>query len=226
MNNIKRLVMIFLVIVFAGGFIVMQSCGGDNNGKEQRSGTEAENADNVNVADEPEPTGEDTTAITEPPTEPPTTTEKPPVITEEILKWTVSEDNKIFRSGNMIKDLRVEDGVLKLTSTGGDPFLFTVDANLGIEASDVDYIKIRVKNHASGFRNQLFFITTDDMGWDEAKSIKEEYWNSDGEDWEILTYETFYCDYWEGTIKQIRFDPLEEEGDIEIEWVAFEKIVK
>jgi hypothetical protein len=197
----------------------LQSCGDSADKKETPAQDTVENA-----AEESTTTTEATTPA--PTTEPPTTTEKPPIITEEILKWTFSEDDKVFKVGNQTSNFRVEDGILKCTSTGGDPFLYTVNANLGIEASDVDYIKFHVKNLSEGFDNQIFFITTDEVGWDEPKSIREDYFYSEGENWEILVYDTSDCDLWEGTIKQIRFDYLTVEGDFEIEWVVFEKIVK
>jgi len=215
----KKLLVIILIVIFACGFLILQSCSGDSSddkaSTQEAGGETVEEATTTTEATEPLPT-----------TEPPTTTEKPPIITEEILKWTFSEDDKVFKTGSQTKDFRVEDGILKMTSTGGDPFLFTTNANLGINAADVDYIKFKVKNLSEDFKNQLFFVTTDDINWDEPKSIRSEYWFSEGEDWEILIYYTEDCDLWEGTIKQIRFDYLTVEGDFEIEYVVFEKIVK
>lgn len=220
-NNFKRFIILFLLIAFICSFItiLMQSCGGEETG----GGTDTpETSDNA--ADEPVATEEDTTT-TEPPTEPPTTTEKPPLKTEEILKWTFSAEDTVFVAGNQIENFRVEDGILKLTSVGGDPFMYTINKNLDITAADVNLIKIRVKNLTEGYNNQLFFITNDDTGWDEPKSIRGDYWYSEGEDWEELVYYTEDCDLWEGIIKEIRFDPTTVEGDIEIEYFIFEKIV-
>ena len=214
-----RYIKYLLLIILVGGVLILQGCGEDAGVNEYTPDGIEEVADDIaDPATEP--------VVTDPPTEPPTTTEKPPVITEEIIKWTFTEDDMIFRAANQVTDLRVEDGILKLTSIGGDPFLHTIDADLEINAADVDYIKIRIRNMSDGFDNQLFFITNDDMGWSEDKSFRESYWNSEGEDWEIITYHTLDSDNWEGTIKQIRFDPLTTEGDVEIEYVLFEKIVR
>jgi len=213
----KKIFIIFLIITFICGFLFLQSCGGDSD-TATTQGTVGDTAE--------EPTEPTETTIPAPTTEPPTTTEKPPIKTEEILKWTFSEEDKVFKIGNQTKNFRIEDGILKCTSNGPDPFLFTVNVNLGIEAADVDYIRFKMKNLSEDFKNQLFFITTDDTNWNEPKSIREEYWFSEGEDWEILTYDTSDCDLWEGTIKQLRFDYLTAEGDVEIEYVVFEKIVK
>ena len=217
-NIKKQFILILLIAVCICSLVVMQSCGSEEDtGTTETAGT---SADDIST------TEEEITTTTETPTEPPTTTEKPPIITEEVLKWTFSEDDNVFKAGNQISDLRVEEGIIKFTSIGGDPFLYSINASLGIEASDVNYIKIKAFNLSEGYGNQLFFITDDDTGWDEAKSIRGEYWYSEGEEWEIFTYDTSDCDYWEGTIKQIRFDPLTVEGDFEMEYVIFEKIVK
>ena len=213
----KKILLILLTVIFICGFLFLQSCG---------DGSDAATTQSIVGDTTEEPTEPIEETIPPPTTEPPTTTEKPPIKTEEILKWTFSEDDKVFKVGNQTKDFRIEDGILKCTSTGGDPFLFTVNANLGIEAADVDYIKFKIKNLSDDFKNQLFFVTTDDIQWDEPKSIREEYWLSEGEDWEILVYDISDCDLWEGTIKQIRFDYLTVEGDVEIEYVLFEKIIK
>jgi len=213
----KKIFVILLIMAFTCGLLILQSCGD--------SKPETATQDTLDIAvEESTVTTEATTPA--PTTEPPTTTEKPPIITEEILKWTFSEDDKVFKTGNQTKNFRIEDGILKCTSIGGDPFLFTVNTNLGIETADVDYIKFKIKNLSEDFKNQLFFITTDSPNWEEPKSFRNEYWYSEGEDWEILMYDTADCDLWEGTIKQLRFDYLTSEGDIEIEYVVFEKIVQ
>ena len=213
----KKPASIFLIIVFMCCFFAVQSCG--DGGGDKGSTTE----ESISEEKEAE-TAEQTTPA--PTTEPPTTTEKPPIIREEVLKWTFTEEDKVFRSSSQTKDIRVEDGIFKFTTTGSDPNIMTISSNLGIEAADIAYINFKIKVTADGDANQLFFVTTENTGWDEAKSMKSSYWNTDGEDWEILEYDTSDCFDWEGTIKQIRFDPMNGEGTVEIEYVSFERIVK
>ena len=209
---IKKSALIFLLVIFTCLFsVVAPSCGD----KTDKSATTAA-----------ETTVAETTAATTPePTTPTPTTTAAPEVLQEVLKWTFSDTDNPFKASAQISNFRVENGILKFTSTGGDPNITTVSNTLGINAADVNYIKFKIKNYAPGFANQLFFITDEDTKWDEAKSFKNEYWNSDGEDWEELTFDTSECDLWTGTIKQIRFDPLNEAGDIEIEYVSFDKIV-
>jgi hypothetical protein len=215
----KKLSMILLVFVLAFGVLALNACGGDADKKED-STTAAEEAGDETPATEATP------APTPEPTEAPTTTEKPPIKTEVLQKWVFSEEDPVFKTGNHMENFRVEGNILKLTSIGGDPFMYSINADLKMNAADVDLIKVRVKNGSAAFGCQLFFITEEDGGWSEAMSIKGDYWNSDGEDWEEITLDTSDCDLWEGTIKALRFDPMVAEGEFEMEYMSFEKIVK
>ena len=218
----KSIVFILIIaLVAAVCSLALQSCGEADDDKKDGGGG----------AEEAGGAPEETPSETEPPTPAPTTpiattTEKPPIVLEEVLRWTFSEDDKVFKTGNQVSNLRVEDGILKLTSIGGDPFMYTINVNLGLDASEVNFIKIKALNHSENDRTQLFFITDEDGGWSEAMSMKSTYWYTEGEQWEIIEFDTYDSDRWEGTIKQIRLDPLEAEGDVEIEYVSFEKIVK
>ncbi|MCL2159060.1 MAG: hypothetical protein FWH48_06610 [Oscillospiraceae bacterium] len=212
----KKLSLILLALVLACAALALYACG-DGADKAESTTDEAIEETTPEPAT-PAPTPEP------PPTEPPT--EKPPIITEIVDKWTFSEDNLVFRSGNQIEDLRVEGNILKLTSIGGDPFMYSINNNLGMNAEDVDYIKVMVKNGSAAYGCQIFFITTDNGGYSEDMSLRGDYWYADGEEWEEYIFETEDCDLWEGTIKEIRFDPMVAEGDFEMEYMSFEKIVK
>ncbi|MCL2159344.1 MAG: hypothetical protein FWH48_08055 [Oscillospiraceae bacterium] len=147
-----------------------------------------------------------------------------PVVTEIVAKWTFSEDDPVFKAGNQIEDLRIEGNILKLTSIGGDPFMYSINDDLGMSAEDVDFIKIMVKNGSAVYGCQIFFITNDNGGYSEDMSLRGAYVYADGEDWEEYTFATADCELWEGTIKAIRFDPMTAEGEFEMEYMSFEKI--
>ncbi|MCL2814914.1 MAG: hypothetical protein FWD23_09975 [Oscillospiraceae bacterium] len=215
----KKLALILLLFVLACGVLMLNACGEEK--KDDDSKATAEDAGGATEAAE-----ETTPAPTPAPTEPPTTTEKPPIKTEQVAKWVFSAEDPVFKTGNHMENFRVEDGILKLTSIGGDPFMYSINANLEMNAADVDLIKIKGKNGSEAYACQLFFVTNDDGGWSEAMSIRAEWWNSDGEDWEEIVLDTSDCDLWDGTIKQLRFDPMVAEGDFEMEYMIFEKIVK
>jgi len=212
-NKIKRLVMILLIFALLGGLAALQSCG---DSTDNASTTEEET-----IGTTPEPTEPTTPAPTEPPTPPPT---KAPIITEEVLKWTFGENGVKFTVGSQTK-IKVEDGILKPVSTGGDPFINS-PTNIGIDCSEIDYIRVKIKNLSDGWKCQLFFSTVESPNWSEPQSMRTEYALSEGEDWEILEFDTSDCDEWEGTLKQLRFDYLEQEGEVEIEYFSFDKIVK
>ncbi|MCL1792883.1 MAG: hypothetical protein FWG34_03345 [Oscillospiraceae bacterium] len=216
----KKLSVILLLFVLACGLLMTSACGEKEEEKKDEAATEA-----GGEGGEEEATPAPTPAPTPEPTEPPPTTEKPPIITQDIAVWTFAEDNPVFRAGNHIENLRVEGNILKLTSIGGDPFMYSINNDLQMDAGEVDYIKVKVKNGSSAFGCQVFFITYEDGGWSEAMSIRGDYWNSDGEDWEEFTFYTDECDLWEGKIKELRFDPMVAEGDFEMEYMAFQKIV-
>ena len=212
-SKIKRLTIILLTAVLLCGFVVLQSCG---EKEDNASTTEAETIGEITTTAEPT-----TPAPTEPPTPAPT---KPPPVTESVLKWTFGGDDGVkFTAASQTKIL-VEDGILKLTSSGGDPFTNS-PGSIGIDCAEVDFIRIKALNLADGYRNQLFFVTNEAPNWSEAQSIKNEYWNSEGDDWEILEFDMSDCDEWEGTLKQIRFDYLEQEGEVHVEYISFDKIV-
>jgi len=213
----KTKLILIIILIFTCSFLVLQSCGGADTG----AGTNATPESGGDASEPPTTPGPTAPEVTAEPT-----TERPPVIREEVLRWTFSEDDRVFRTSNQISNFRVEENILKFSSTGGDPNITTINSDLGIDASEVNYIKFKILNIDGDNRAQLFFITDDDRNWDEAKSLRTDYWFADGETWEYLEFDTFDSELWEGTIRQIRFDPLHQEGDIEIEYVVFEKIVR
>ena len=215
----KKLAILFILSVIG---LFLFSCGENEEAAvTETTGIQTE-IDETSAATEPPTTAE--------PTEPPTTTE-PPVINYEIVKrFTFDNPDDIgWRATNQIQNFRVEDGVLKLTSTGGDPF-FTATQPLDIAADEIDVIRIRILNLSSNENCQFFFDTDVESGLSEPKSYRSFHWHiesePDSDNWNEILIFTDECDYWEGTIKTVRFDPIESEGDVYIEYISFEKIVK
>jgi len=219
MKHLLSALKIILVFALLCGLLIVLACCGEDKGTTVADEIETGNAGDAQQEETPAPT-----PAPEIETEPPT--EKPKPEYDEVLKWTFSEADTVFKTGNQMENFRVEGNILKLTSVGGDPFMHTASTDLGINAADVDIIRFKIINMSDGYSTQLFFITNDDTGWDEPKSLKSEYWYSEGEAWEELEFDTSDSDLWEGTIKQIRFDPLTNEGDVEIEYVQFLKLKK
>lgn len=108
----------------------------------------------------------------------------------------------------------VNNGVLSATSTGIDPFMYSPDTNLCAAVLPTVEARLAV---SAGTVAQLFFITDDDQVWDEAKSVTATI-TPDGQ------YRSVYFDLasnnrWAGRIRQLRLDPTNAAGTINIDYV-------
>jgi hypothetical protein len=156
----KKLSIILLVFVLVCGILALNACGEEDKKADSTTAAEDGGGEEATPAPTPAPTPE--------PTTPEPTTEKPPIKTDIIDKWTFTPEDPVFKTGNHMENFRVEDGILKFTSIGGDPFMYSINTNLEMNAADIDYIKFKVKNGSEGYRYQLFFVTNDDGNWSEA----------------------------------------------------------
>ncbi len=134
-----------------------------------------------------------------------------------LASWEFSDEaSKAWtRNANFCKDVRIEEGLLKGTMTGNDPFLsspaFSVDTTAG------QVVELRMKTTAGG-RGELFWIPA---GTDGAK----QKW-SVGFDWigDNQWHEYRITPYWQGEkrIKQIRLDfavPRDTAATFEVDWI-------
>jgi hypothetical protein len=213
----KIIALILLLGMTLTMFAVLSACGEKEDDK----------AGDANEATgDGEPTTEAPPSTTPAPTEPPTTTEPPPPKEYDIVRrYTFDDPENIgWRGNGQVKEFRIEDGVLKMLSTGGDPN-FTLIGALDIAAEEIDLVRIRALNKSESGRCQMFFDTSDSGGLAESKSFRGDYWNyaEDNEEWEELLLWPDDCSEWEGNIKTIRFDMLEGEGEYWVEYISFEK---
>jgi len=130
--------------------------------------------------------------------------------------WGFASTTEGWTSENQITQ-SVSGGINTLTSSGSDPFLYSGD-NLNISASTYKFVKVRMKNNTSSVSSQLFFTTTADTSWSEAKSISKTITASDS------GYTEYVFDFsaiggWSGTIKQLRFDPVVAPGTVEVDYI-------
>ncbi|MFD0715795.1 hypothetical protein [Paenibacillus sp. GCM10027626] len=111
----------------------------------------------------------------------------------------------------------VSGGMLTLTSTGGDPYMISAEG-LDLDSSN-RYFRIRLKNNTNATQAQVFFKTNADTVFTQVKSK----WFT------IAPNMTDYAEYvvdmgtvsgWNGTIKQLRFDPFETSGSMNIDYIA------
>jgi len=131
--------------------------------------------------------------------------------------WDFSkeEDREWTRHANCSKDVLIEDGVLKGTMTGWDPFLtspaFTVDAKAG------QFVEIRAKTTAGGDGN-LFWVPVGATGAQQKWSVSMD-WIGDNEWHEYRVYP-----FWQGEkrIARLRMDfavPRNDAGTFEVDWI-------
>ena len=212
----KFLALILLVGMALTMFSMLAACG--EKAEDKADATEA-SGEEATTTEAPPPT-------TPAPTEPPTTTEPPPPKEYDIVvRYTFDNPEEIgWRVTSQIKDFRIEDGVLKMVSTGGDPN-FTLKGSLGLAAEEIDLVRIRALNKSDSGRCQMFFDTDVSGGLAEGKSFRGDYWNygEDNTEWEDLLLYPDDCSEWEDTIKTIRFDMIEAEGEYWVEFISFEK---
>ncbi len=111
--------------------------------------------------------------------------------------WTASKDAKVA----------LRDGVLVVTSTGGDPFIVTREIPAGTGPYTVE-IRMKSDSHGGG---QVFWATADDKGFHRGRSAAFEP-KHDG-DWHTYAVKLPV----EKTLTGLRIDPATAAGTIQIE---------
>jgi len=111
------------------------------------------------------------------------------------------------------------DGVLKVTSTGGDPYLIPRDA----PRAEIRTIRLRMKSTSAG-PAQLFWLTAQHKQFFRDRSVRLDV-THDGQ------WRTYEVDLPENVrMTGFRIDPSTAPGEIEIDWIQLisprEKIAK
>ena len=107
--------------------------------------------------------------------------------------------------------ISVSGGALNVTTAGTDPLLLSPDGlNIPYPAAS-KYVRIDMKNNSADTSARIFFITTTDTTWTQAKSKR----------FTIAAHNGYYASYvvdmstvtgWAGNIRRIRIDPLDPAG--------------
>jgi len=144
--------------------------------------------------------------------------EKPDIPTEVKAGWYFDANKEGWGAGGDIGNLTAYNGAIEGEITGKDPQMKSSD-NLGVDISDVTYIKIKMKNASPNGDAELFFTTDKDAAWGENKTVK---FKMNINDTEFTDYylETWNCSTWKGTLKQLRIDPavaIKQEGKFYID---------
>ncbi len=132
-----------------------------------------------------------------------------------------TSDNCIIRQA----ETTFEDGNVTLEATGTDISIGLTD--LSLDTSLYNRVRIRLKytgEFAENERFQLFFMRTQDSAFTEARTQNgrfEAYCVPDGEGWYIFDLDLSNASKWNGTIKEIRFDPVNDYGTFTFDYIKF-----
>ena len=131
-----------------------------------------------------------------------------------VKSWTFENGASGWTQGFGLSDFSVSDGTIKGASNVSDFAIYSQD-NLGISLDNVDVIHVRMKCDNSGGL-QIFYVTNDNTGYNESMSVHASVRKSDDFVDYYISTGTVSATF-NGTLKQLRFDPLSSSCSFEIE---------
>jgi len=135
-----------------------------------------------------------------------------------VMNWSFAEDSAGWAKQNDISEFYVQDGALVVTSRGNDPY-FGSKNNLKLEATQCDYIHLRLKNHTEAAWGQIFFAHDGAaMSAETDFTYKMEPARTNG-GWQDIYVPVKENELWNGTINQLRVDPTNAPGTVEFELI-------
>ena len=151
---------------------------------------------------------------------------KAEVMKNRVGKWEFdyAGDTEGWSSGAM--SLVVSGDTMTCTSlgTGTDPIIMS-KGGLDLDTSKYSRLEIKVKykyTYEKPLSAQMFFITDKSGNWSEDKSFRFYLESTEsGDDWEIYSVNLSDNKNWTGTVKQLRFDPFNAVGTMEVEYIRF-----
>ena len=138
--------------------------------------------------------------------------------------WNFNTDGNFegWENWNQITNPTVSGGALHLGITGADPFF--VRNGLNINGSRNPYVYLNQRNQTAASRGQIFWITSADPNWDEAKKVNFTITTNSAA---FQTYELNLSGYsnWTGqTITGLRVDTIDgggvTSGLVDIDFIA------
>ncbi|MBQ8578018.1 MAG: hypothetical protein IJ449_08690 [Clostridia bacterium] len=201
----------------------LASCGGDEGTTTDTSAATGDTtaAEEVTTA-APETTEEVTTAEPEP--------EYEEVFTPSYIDNFDDPDNTNWKANAQMTDFAVADGYLTTTSTGGDPSIANKN-DFDLNCDEIDVIVVKFLNGTPSDATQIFFTTDTTTGFCEEASYKDVLWNTDidcsdpaaaaEDDWDTMYYYVGDNDLWTGTLKDVRIDLSNGEGQFVVDYIAF-----
>lgn len=161
---------------------------------------------------------------------PPISTFDPNVKYDTVLRSDFeSGEENLWTSLNHISGLSTIFGALKFSSTGNDPQL-TYKGSLGMDCSEIDTIRIRMKNGTYSDTLQIFYTTDTipDFTEDAVLTVNLERMKMslDNDEWLEVLIKTASSKNWKGKLTGIRLDPVCGKGDVRIDYISFDKSVQ
>ncbi|MGM9624753.1 MAG: hypothetical protein ACI3XM_03495 [Eubacteriales bacterium] len=223
----KKFSLILAAVVLSASFA---ACGG-NDDERTANDTLADTGADTSAAAETiaETTEEATTVYVE--TEPPMVEVFTPIAVDNFD----DPDNTSWRQNAQMKDFTVADGYMTATSTGGDPSIVT-KSDLNLNCEDIAAVRVRFLNGTANDSIQLFFTTDTTTGFCEEASYKEITWNTEidcdratvseraEDEWDEIVFYTDTNDLWTGTLKKVRIDLSNGEGQYLVDYISFDSI--
>ena len=118
-------------------------------------------------------------------------------------------------------DISYGDGTIILISDNNDP-RFKSPSGLNLDCSTYKKIEIRCRwnnTGGSGYNMGFYFITAADPNWTQSKSLHATRSASSNGEFVTFVYDMSANSAWTGTLQQIRFDPFDAPGTIEIDYI-------
>ncbi len=119
----------------------------------------------------------------------------------------IANGSSLVCSSNDVHDPRIKSAVLAMSAN---------------QFTKLEY-RVRYSYTAETEQDlQMFFVTDTDGSWSEDKSFRARLKSKDsGGEWEVYTVDLTQNAKFKGVIKQLRFDPFNEYGTMEVDYIRF-----
>ncbi|MBO5060438.1 MAG: hypothetical protein J6C82_05960 [Clostridia bacterium] len=133
-------------------------------------------------------------------------------------EFSVDKDTEGWTTNGGVAKSKVKDGVWQMRSSSNDPIVWM--QNIEMPAKQYKTMIISIKNETTANIAQLFFTTKSSTGYDTQKCYNI---NMETQSEEFVEYELDLTtnSLWDGTITNLRFDPVSTKGSYEIDYIRF-----
>ena len=139
--------------------------------------------------------------------------------------WDFNLDGDTETWTSTFMSLAAQDGYLHCESmtSSTDPVLRA--GTVGLLAEKYNKLEIRVRykyDKAEPTRIAMFFLTNLDPTWNEDKCIRQLHESTDSKgEWVTYTFDLAEFPAWKDTVIQLRFDPFDAVGEMDIDYIRF-----